>query len=82
MKGRVSLALASTLILLTAPVSVPAVSATGDPATEYVQCMDQAEIKFHLCLEKATVTEWLCWSRYGYAKLWCTSKYLVGAIID
>ncbi len=49
----------------------------NDRATRYDQCMDRAEATLNDCLDSAVATEPLCWSRFGYAKLYCTIKYFV-----
>ena len=57
------------------PSSVMAGS--NEPATRYDRCMDKAEASLYDCLDVAVATESLCWSRYGYAKLYCSIRYFV-----
>lgn len=66
--------------LVTALASaVPATALASDPpiaAMKYERCMNEAEEKFDRCLERSiTIAEALCWSRYGWAKLYCSIEY-------
>jgi len=60
----------------------PSVGAAASPSQAYVECMDKADGKLVTCLRNADETEYLCWSRFGYAKMWCSVKYLVGSIFE
>jgi hypothetical protein len=66
--------LASLLTLVTFLTSGVLASTSG-PTSKYEKCMNRAEQALRDCLDHATLTEVLCWSRYGYAKLWCTILY-------
>jgi len=72
-----------TAVLLLAGLTPSVVMAySGNPASNYDRCITEADGSLHDCLDHAVATEALCWSRYGYAKLWCTIKYAVDSIID
>lgn len=74
-------ALASVLTLVTfLPSGV--LASIRCPTSKYEKCIDRAEQALNDCLDHATLTEVLCWSRYGYAKIWCTVLYGVRSIFD
>ena len=75
--GLVSLALFVALAGLT-PSTVTAYD--DESAIRYDRCMTRAVNALHDCLDHAVATEGLCWSRYGYAKLWCTLRYAADSI--
>lgn len=66
-------------LLATAP---PGIAAADDPATRYEECMNKAEADLYKCLRIAAGSEYLCWSRYGYAKSWCSVRYLMESIFE
>jgi hypothetical protein len=65
------------LLALSLALTLPAAAlAQEEEARDYVSCMDAAVEQLFDCVRVADETEVLCWSRYGYAKLGCTLKYL------
>jgi hypothetical protein len=70
----------SILTVLAGLNPVTAVTYGDDPASRYDRCITKAERSLHACLDHAVATETLCWSRYGYAKLWCSLRYAVDSI--
>ncbi|GEM_PF-1704618 len=82
MKRNILPAIVSILVLGAGPIVAPPAVAAANPPQAYVECMDSADDKLEHCLDVAEETEVLCWSRFGYAKLWCSTKYLISSIFD
>jgi hypothetical protein len=53
----------------------------NDSAIRYDRCITKSEQSLYECLDFAEATEQLCWSRYGYAKLYCSIRYAVDLIV-
>lgn len=70
----------AAVIALTGMAPSAATADDYDSAIRYDRCMTRATQSLHDCLDHAVATEALCWSRYGYAKLWCTLRYGVDEI--
>jgi hypothetical protein len=74
--------LVCALIAGAGPLHALPAAAEVEPPRAYVQCMDRAEAKFVRCLDGADTTEFLCWSKFGYDKLWCSTKYMISSIFE
>ncbi|MFC1500288.1 hypothetical protein ACFL6T_04645 [Candidatus Zixiibacteriota bacterium] len=72
--------IAAVVAILAAPSSAMALS--DSPAEKYDACMDRAESSLLRCLDVSSELDYFCWSKYGYAKLWCTISYGVRSILN
>lgn len=81
MRFRRSILSMVTLFSLAGLYPTSVMAGSNDPATRYDRCITRAEESLYECLDFAVATEQLCWSRYGYAKLYCSLRYAVDLIV-